>query len=109
MIFRLFKNGEELSFCNVDSIDDAVNMLLDPYAYPEVKDVLVISEEYYAVAHLNNDTWEIRADPTPAAGEFIPAPVVEPLSLECGCLVMMTGTQGKIIEECRYHSPLSHR
>jgi len=109
VIFRLFKNSEEISFTNTDSIEEAVDLLLDPFAYSEVRDELVISEEYYAVARVNSDLWEIRADLAPVAGEFMSAPAVQPLTLVCGCLVMMTGTQGKIVEECRYHSPLSHR
>lgn len=109
MIFRLSKNGEELAFANVDTLEEAIDLLLDPFGYPEVRDVLVVSGEYYAVARVNSDLWEINADLSPVAGEFMPAPVVEPLSLDCGCLVEMTGTHSKIIEECRYHSPLSHR
>lgn len=109
MIFRLFKNGEELAFANVDTLGDAVDLLLDPFGYPEVRDELVVSEEYYAVARVNSDLWEIRADLAPVAGESMPAPAVEPLTLDCGCLVEMTGTHSKIVEECRYHSPLSHR
>lgn len=109
MIFRLFKNGEEISFCNVNEMNEAVDLLLDEFGYPEVRDALVISESFYAVAHVDTDIWEIKADPAPAAGEFMSAPAVEPLTLDCGCLVEMTGTHSKIIEECRYHSPLSHR
>lgn len=110
MIFRLFKNGDELSFANVDTLGDAVDLLLNPFGYPEVRAELVVSEEYYAVARVNSDLWEIRADHAlEPAGEFIPAPVVEPLSLECGCIVDMTGLRGKIVQECRYHNPVSHR
>lgn len=110
MIFRLFKNGEELAFANVDTLEEAVDLLLDPFGYPEVRDVLAVSEEYYAVARVNSDLWEIRADHAlEPAGDSMSAPVVEPLTLACGCMVEISGTHGNIVEECRYHSPLSHR
>lgn len=31
MIFRLFKNGEEVSFCNVDTPQEALETLVDPF------------------------------------------------------------------------------
>ncbi len=109
MIFRLFKNGEEISFTNTNSIDEAIDLLLDPFACSDVRDELITSEDFYAMARLNGNMWEIRADLAEPAGDSMSAPVVEPLTLACGCMVEISGTHGNIVEECRYHSPLSHR
>lgn len=105
VIFRLFKNGEELSFANVDTLEEAVDLLLDPFAYSDVRDELITSEDFYAMARVSGNMWEIRGD------QVIPAePVpVEPIALDCGCRVAIMGYHGKIVEECKYHSPLSHR
>ncbi len=109
MIYKLYKNGEEISFANVDTIEEAADLLLDPYGYQEVQERLEFTA-YYAVAHVNGDTWEIKGDyiPEPAGG-FKQAPAVKQFALDCGCLIKMTGTHARIITECRYHSPLSHR
>jgi len=105
MIFRLFKNGEEISFVNVESLTEAVDLLLDPFAYSDVRDELITSEDFYAMARVSGNMWEIRGDPV------IPVESVsaEPIALDCGCRVAIMGYHGKIVEECRYHSPLSHR
>lgn len=40
MIFRKFKDGEEISFCNVDTPEDALDTLLDPFADDEIREAI---------------------------------------------------------------------
>lgn len=125
MIFRKFKNGEEISFCNVDTPEEALELMFDPYAtdHDEIMAKMVPTIYGFQAAMGRKpdgepgDFWDIKgyanADevmPVESREVTLPAPQLpQTIALDCGCSVQFAGAHAKITAECRYHSPLSHR
>ena len=61
MIFRKFKDGEEISFCNVDTAEDALEVMLDPFADDEIREAIEPTIHGFK-AVVNGHLWEIKRD-----------------------------------------------
>lgn len=61
MIYRKFKDGEEISFCNVESPQEALETLLDPYSTVDAEIIEAIKPTIYGWhATVNGILWEIK-------------------------------------------------
>lgn len=83
MIYRKFKDGEEISFCNVDTPDEALETMLDPYSTVDAEIIQAIKPTIYGWhATVNGTFWEIKGyasaeDKVPAQVRKIIYPIPE--------------------------------